>query len=353
MRNKQYNIKVYDFQRNYITTLKPNIVRNEPSFTSQINGGYGECRLDLALPFDDFGEGTVVNYMNIVEIYAITSFEPTGVLIYTGYISRYEPYIESSNQGVSVTLLGMVSLLQNAYYKDGSNFTVAHTAEDSADIMKAIIDHFISIYGTGLVSYNGSSIDNVGNSITYTFTDKKWLDAIKETHGTAGPGWWYFFDKEGKLLFKPKPSTPTHTFTLAKDVERLTTPKSIEEVINSTQVRYGDNSVDYSQSSIYGLRESIVSLNGAQNEDTAEKRAEQEVLDNENPKTEATLVINSTYDLESIRVGDTCRILNLKKGSTVLSDNLQIVSVQYTPDRCTLQLESVRSFGRELQKFIS
>jgi hypothetical protein len=93
-RAKSYNIKVYGQDG---TTVVGNISlppeKSFPTFSSRINGVYAECVLDLNYPFDDFDEGGLVDFMNIVGIDVCDAAYPLGRILYKGYISRYEPYI--------------------------------------------------------------------------------------------------------------------------------------------------------------------------------------------------------------------------------------------------------------------
>ena len=60
-------------------------------------------------------------------------------------------------------------------------------------------------------------------------------------------------------------------------------------------------------------------------------------------------VINSKYDIESIHVGDTCRFQNMKLGATLFDDNMQIVSLSYTPNSVTIYLEQDVTAQKELE----
>lgn len=357
--NKKFSIKIYDSDgSSFIKTLNPEIVRNVPSFRSQMNGGFGECRIDLGLDFDDFGEGTDIAFMNIVKIYEIDVDYPLGRLIYTGFISQYLPYVEGKKQGVVVILLGMVSLLKFAYYKNGSSYTVAHSGVDPSAIMKAIIDHFNTVYPGSLLGYDSgaTTVDSVGVNVSYTFEEDKWLDALQNAFGTAGAGWWWSIDKQGQLYLKQKPSTATHTFTIGKDLEKMNITKSSESVVNSVLVKYGmatATNSDATSISDFGTREEILSDDRIQDSTTADQKAAQEVDDNKTEKIKASLTINLLYDIESIKVGDTCKIRNLAKGSTLFNDNMQIVSVSYSFDKVVLELEEINlAFGRQLDRFV-
>lgn len=356
---KAFLVKIYDTDgATLIKTLKPSVIKNSPSFTTQINGGLGQCVLDLNLPFDDFGEGTDIDFMYIVKIYVTDESNPLGRLVYKGFISAYQPYLNEVDQGVKITLLGLVSLLSFAYYKNGTSFTVAHSAVDPSAIMKAIITHFNTVYAGSLIGYDsgGTTVDNVGTNVDYTFTEKKWLDALKDVFKLAGPGWWWTIDKEGQLYLKQKPASATHSFTIAKDIDSITVDKSAETVKNKVRVKYGGNTADdddASSISRFGTREAIVTDDQIQNATAANQRAAKEVDDNKVEKIKARIELNIKYDLESIKVGDTCKILNLSSDQATFNDNMMIVSVAYNFDKASIELEEMTKFSLELQKFIS
>src|SRR5947209_7874575 len=134
---KKFLAKVYDQDG---TTLRKTFVYERtadgsshlkagPSFHTRINGGQGELVLDVKAPFDDFDEGVSVKLMNIVRLYAVVTDDATkaqtSTLVYTGYVSRYEPYVEQGGEGVRVTCLGLASLLTKSYFKTGGSMTVA------------------------------------------------------------------------------------------------------------------------------------------------------------------------------------------------------------------------------------
>src|SRR5436305_12569277 len=130
--------------------------------------------LDLNTPWDNF-DTSVVSPMNLVKLYAVViddaALTQTSTLIYSGYLSRAEPYLDASGDaGVRVTLLGLGSLLSRSYYKD-ADFTVVHSGQDPQDIGKAIIDAFNGVYGGSLIGYSGTT-STVGTNVSVTFTDQ-------------------------------------------------------------------------------------------------------------------------------------------------------------------------------------
>jgi hypothetical protein len=369
--NKRWTAKFYDqtgaspgFLKN-ISTGKPldssPFLKSVPSFPSQINGGLGQCVLDIAYPFDDFG--TEIDFMHIVDIWCYDQANPRGRRIYRGFISRFEVYVEGGNEGVRVTLLGLVSILPFGYYKDGTGYTVIHTAEDPETIARAIVDHVNSIYSGSLLSYSGASTDPVGTTVSITFIDQFWNNAIATTQQVAGTGWWWSIDCDGLFWLKAKPLAATHMFTFGKDIDSLTIPKTAEKIVNDVQVRYNGGSYDYNDptsesefgtgSPATGKRSEIITatdldLAGAQ------QRGQKRVNDEKDAKIAGSIVVNDTYDLESIRVGQTANIRNLRKGNTFFPDNLQIVAINYEGFQATVDLgEQGANFGLELADFVA
>ncbi len=359
--NKHFTVKVYASNgTTFLTTFNASIIKTAPTFTVNINGGYGQCVLDLKLPFTNFGEGGNINYMNIVKIYCADTNNINGRLIYTGFISTYSPYKTAATEGVKITLLGMVSLLSLAYYKSGSSFTVTQTTKDPAAIMKLIIDHFNSVYANSLIKYDvgGTTVNTVGANISYTYTQNKWLDALVNTQkAIATAGWWFSIDKNGVLNLASKPGSATHSFTLGKDVDSITVDKTSENVVNQVEVQYVSSGVyDYNDAAsiaIFGTREEIIADTSVTDAPTAQARAQGEVNNMKNGFIKAQITLNINADLENIFVGETCKILNLPASQTLFNNNMQIVSVNYAFDKAIIGLEQMPTFQNQIAALTS
>lgn len=318
---KRYTLKIYSISGTYIKTINPSIVKNQIVFTSQINGGQGQCIIDLDLPFDNFDEGVSIKQANFVKIYEADDVNSTTPrLIYTGFISQYVPYFDRGEEGVKLVLLGLVSLLALAYYKSGSNYTFTVSTTDPAAQMRQIIDHFNSVYDGSWISY-GDSVVDVGSNSTYEYKDLKWFDALKKMFDLGGGGRYWKIDESGELHFKDKPSAAVHRFTLGYDLDSGDIVKNGEKIINQYQLRYGTgytSSADFDdQASIdnYGTREKVQNDERVSVAGTVTQKGNTVIEDSKNPKIEARLRVNSNYDIESIKPGDTCSIFNYHKQS--------------------------------------
>ncbi len=350
---KTFQIKIYDkTNTTFQKTLDPTKIRTKPIFSSKIDGGQGVCIIDFEC---DFGEiPSYISAMNMVRIYSV---ETTPVLIFTGFISRFDSYFEKGKEGVKINVLGLVSLLSFAYYKNGASFEVSHSSEDPQIIMKAIIDHFQTKYGN-LITYGvgNTTIDNVGVNVSIDFDGKKWIDAIKENYKFTGGGWFWRIDEAGVAYLQEKPTTATHIFTLGKDVESIFAPKTNEKIVNQITVKYTGGAVvsdsDATSISNFFIREEYFENSEIQNSTSANQVADEKIAEKKDEKIKATIKINSNYNIESVKCGDTCKIRNIKKGSTTLGENMSIVSVRYNLSYIVIQLEEFSDIESEIKKMI-
>ena len=355
---KRYQVKIYDLDGTYRKTLSPSIVKSLIAFSSVINGGQGQLVLDLALPSDNFGEGDYIDHMKVVRVYQVDRSNSTSPrLVYTGWISQYTPYFNGSNEGVKVTLLGLVSLLSRAYYKSGSNYTFTKTTTDPADIIKDIIDHFNTVYTGGWLSYSGGHIDDVGTNVTYEYDELTWLDAINATHELADGDWWWHIGADGQVYFKNKPSSATHLLAKGKAVHEAEIKKTNEDVVNKVVLSYNGGTGTYTDATsqtAHGLREKLIDDQKITNSTTSDQKGNKEVDDNKNPKVEGRLTLNAAnFDLESVKVGDTVSVTNFKKGQNPFTSNLQVTGLRYQPEFMVVELEAAKSrFQKRMEETV-
>src|SRR5687767_2393567 len=108
-----------DFLRSFSSELPLDrslpYLKNAPSFSANLNGGYGELVLDVGgWTFDAFEEGATVDFLNFVDVYAVVTDTDlktqASTRVYRGFISAYTPYLQGGDTGVRITCLGLVSL---------------------------------------------------------------------------------------------------------------------------------------------------------------------------------------------------------------------------------------------------
>jgi len=365
--DKSFVVQFFNQDLSFSSNPSPILLKAAPTFASRINGGHGQCVVDLNLPFDDFGEGTTIGLMKIADIYAIDANHPRGRRIYRGFVTQYEPYLEGGREGVKVTLLGLASLLTLSLYKTGGgSVTVSHTTDDPEAIVRAVIDHFNTVYGGNLITYTDGTTDPIGVVPNVTFESQKWFDSIRKTLELAEAGWWWKVDHDGLFWFKPRPSDVTHQFTLKDDVDSVRVTKNSEKVVNEVYLKWSLSGTpqtthifDLPSQAAFGtgspptgVRTKVLNGSSVNDGTSAGQAAQKELDDNKVAKTATQLVINEKYDLESIHVGEMCEVLNYKKGSTLFEGPMIIAGLTYTAEKVTLDLEQPRDFGLELQSFV-
>lgn len=99
---KQYEYKIYDRSGTFKSVLTP-LVTSKIRFTSQINGGQGEMTVDLNVDFAYTG----VLRTDIIKVFCFSDLFPSGVLIYTGFVSKINRRYENSKSFISLRVLGI------------------------------------------------------------------------------------------------------------------------------------------------------------------------------------------------------------------------------------------------------
>ena len=113
---KRYLYKIYKPNGDFITTLKD--VASKPSFTSYINGGYGEMTIVLAKTMFEFDEGVSIIQGNRVDLLCYDkdtndwSSTQKEVKVFSGFISKYAPSLKRESEEVVVTVLGSITQLE-------------------------------------------------------------------------------------------------------------------------------------------------------------------------------------------------------------------------------------------------
>jgi len=367
---KKFIYKIYDSD-GFVSTIKE--VSDEPKFTSYINSGLGELTIKLPRSVFQFEEGTVIAQNNQLKVICFDTDAPNGTTIYNGYISKYAPTLNRGKEFVTVTCLGYITETARFMAEDASgNTTLTYNSYDPTNILKDIVDKYSTAGGT--LDYTVTSTDDTSTTVSYevnTYTVKEALDKVVEL---SPVGWYYYADENDVINFKSEDTTANHTFTLGKDVVTIIPEKSTEEMVNRIYFTGGDVSgttfyKKYERSgsiSTYGLYSEKYIDARVTDESTADIIAGAILDRNDSPETRTTLIIRDNnngdgrgYDIESIKPGDTCKVIGYTEKETNLWDEgvwdtdkwdyditkvsstvQQIMKVSYSPNQITLEISS-------------
>lgn len=368
---KRFEYKIYNSAGAFLSTIPD--AADEPRFTSYINGGLGDMTIKLPRSVFQFEEGTVIAQNNQLKVVCYDNDATAGTTIYNGYISKYAPTLQEGKEFVLVTCLGYISETQRFMAEDASgNTTLTYNSYDPTNILKDILDKFTA--AGGHPDYTGSSTSNTGTTVSYefnTYTVKECLDKCVEL---APVGWFYFVDSSNTVTFKGKDATANHTFILGKDVVTIIPEKSAENMVNRIYFTGGDVTgtplyKKYERSgsiSTYGLHAEKYVDSRVTDETTMDIIAASILDRGDAPETRTTLVIRDNngddgrgYDIESIKPGDTCKVIGYSDQATNLWDLAvwdsdiwdyditqvsstvqQIMKVSYEPNKVILEISS-------------
>lgn len=374
MTGKEYTYKVMQPNGKYITSWNDATFNG---FKKVINSGLGECELELARTFNDFGEGDDVSLNNRVDIYVSDKDTSSdGKRIYSGYISKYAPYQSGANSGLKVTLLGYATKLVNSIFRSSTITTMSTStlagittgatdasAVDTGSAVAGILYYYQSNVtnpviigyddGTILEPGHNPTIEKSGTSMTYTFEAATWKESINKVLEASPEGWWWYIDADNTLWYQPKTSQATHYFIRGRHFREINIEKNMEKVVNNVIFSNsgGANTIykHYSDSDSiddFGDRWETINDDRVKIEATADEMANKVLDTKKEADRKITIEIldnnysSKGYDIESIEPGDTCSLLGFDEGQQPFENNMQIKSVSYEPHRAILELET-------------
>lgn len=333
------------------------------TFDMNINGGLSDFAISLPRQFDNFSKDTLIAHGNEVQIWVSDNDAPSGVQIYSGKIEEYSPEVDTDEK-LGIRVIGYASLLAQDILKNSTTIKIAYSAQDPSAIMKDIIDKFRSANSGTKLNYGSgtTTISNTGKSVGTTFFTASYADALDLVRQLANYDWYYFFDTDNLLYFRQIASTPTHYFTIGKDLESIRVNSSTLQMINGLIFWNGLQKEDpeyiskyYSDSTsqtAYG-RKVFARQDGRFKARTgsADELMNREINAYKNPLVSVTLRVidnsamygNYGYNIESIKPGQTCKVLNVASGSA-LGSNMLITKVTYGLSYVDLEVANAKEY---------
>lgn len=271
---------------------------------------------------------------------------PNGIRRFTGFISEINiRYGESETTVVQLMSYGYD--LNQYLVKSGSNTTVAFNSYDPSDVIRDGIDEFkTQAAGNSFTDYSEGSIATTGTTVSYTFRANTYAELLQKSLELAPSDWYYYVDLGNNLInFREKALTPVHTFFLGKHIGSLDLRSYIGSVVNQVLFTGGGDPALfklYTRSVQTGTRRSLerFSDNRVTLDSSADIISNTEMDNKEEVQYRSVVrILDRTYDIESINLGDTVAFRNFD--NFVDSLLLQVVAKRYTPDFVELQLDTL------------
>jgi hypothetical protein len=294
------------------------------------------------------GPGTNVDLNLDVKIFAFSKdLDPEGVLVFTGYISKYTAQYGQS-ETTMVTIFSYGAELDNWVLEDSGDTRVPYLSQDPSDILKDTLDKF-NVAG-GVVSYDGASIDDTSTSVSYPFNLNTELEVIKVCLKLAPSDWFFYVDMATNLVhFHERPTIPAHYFVLGKHILELNLEKYIEDITNLVYFTGGDVGGGINLFKKYENATSITDfrrgLDRIQDERVKLESSADVIVGSlidraKQPLYRSSITIaDSVYPIETIKLGDLIGFRNF--GNFVDEVTMQVVRIDYKPDQIALQLDTL------------
>ena len=325
----RYDIKVYSKSWVYQTTINPNVVMNDISFTSNVNWWLWELDLQLALPFSD----NTFHWWEIIKVDLFNERYKQWKQIYYWYVSQVSRIFDINKWYIQLSILWIASLLNSILYSWTKTWSVS-------SILTDIINSFNWKYSWNLITIWW--IDTYSEDIEIELNDwttcKSAIDKINDICN-----YYWFIDSEWKFWFKSKWNQKRHILANEQNIESMNITSSIEKVYNRVYVSRKDWEIKQYQNTtsqwLYWIKEKYENEPSIANESTQDEYGNNYILENSNPKNASSIVVNSSYDIESIVPWDIISVVNIDFDIT----DLLIEKIKYGYDKVVLTLDENES----------
>ena len=325
----RYEIKVFDKSWTYKTTINPNVVMNDISFSATTNWWQWQMNLDLALDFWD----TTFHWWEIIKVILYSERYKQGRQIYYWYVSQITRVYDINKWYIRLVCLWIASLLTKIMYV----WNYSWTAEE---LLTAIIWKFNTEYDWTLITL--WTIDEyewtISLSLAQDITCSKAIDKIAEICN-----YYWFVDSEWTFTFKQKFTQTNHILANQIAVENIELNYNIESMCNKLYLERKDWTIetyeDTDSQNLYWLKEKFQRQPSLDDSSTQNDYWSSYIEQYANPKNASKIIVNSEYDIESIIPWDLITVVNI----TYPIQNLIIEKINYTPSKITLTLEENES----------
>ena len=213
--------------------------------------------------------------------------------------------------GNSTTLVG--SSLQYSLLGANNSATVLYTKQDPSAIL---INGLNNLRSQGVnLQYTSSSIDTVGQNVTYQFQTATGADLINQISTLCPPGWFTYIDQTTNTVHLHQYSSRTvHKLLLGTHIKALTFEKRMDTMVNTIYFTGGQDPSNpgytifrtYQNAgsvALYGVRMKTVTDNRVTLAQTADIVAQSYL--NVNPEIRTVIeVSDKAYNIDSFLLGD-------------------------------------------------
>lgn len=148
-----------------------------------------------------------------MRLYVVDGHNPQGKLVYAGIITDIDRIFDKT-QYIELRAIGLFSLF---------NFvTLSGTFTDTiTGLLQEIIDQVNVLY-----PFFSTDIETIATTTTKNFSGKNAIEALKDL---AQTDYAWTVDANGLFVFRKRENQNTHTFTLGKNIEKISVKDLYED----------------------------------------------------------------------------------------------------------------------------
>lgn len=347
----KYVVKIFDPTR---TTMRmvfdSSRILAAPLVTREVNKVASDVAIDLGLSWNDanYGQANGINPFDLVEVYAVTDFNPQGYLVFTGNVIEEKAVVSGTSNHVTLRVFPVDFGFSTALvYENLPGY------QDISHWVNGIVDTVNNTYPSQMTKNltAGAGIDNP------TWINIACVDALAAEMALANDTFYWRLRPNLQFdLSQYNDAAPDHTLVWGRDIDAMNLNQSILDVVNQVIVFYASSATYTNDASIakYGARTQFIDLGSGADKSLADAAAAK-VLDASGTLFQKMqLTLNTNYPIETILPGDTVKIENLTPSeATWLTGVLRVVRTKYDGETCVVDLSLIYdNFGVEMSKLI-
>jgi hypothetical protein len=354
---KQVFIKIYDSAGVYKGLFTDFAFS---SFTKDINGGIGDIEIIIPRKFDDFDEAIEVG--NELRIIVADKEAIQGQVVCSAEINEVDAF-GGPSESVRIFCSGYLFQLALDILEDDKTVYFNYSSQELSTTIKDILDKFNAENSVSKVDYASGSVEDTGISESVEIYLNTPLEALRHTISKSAGEHYFYVGADNVFYLKEIADAPKHLFVFGKDIVDISYNRNTKST--RTGVLFYNGLTDIDDDLVFKLYTKNVDKHGRRIErwrDSRFKEAGANKFSNrfldlygDVINTVSLRIIDSNlangYDIESIEVGDTCKVLNVRE-NPALTDNMLITSVTYSVDYVDIVIADTSEYvERTLQEF--
>jgi hypothetical protein len=239
---------------------------------------------------------------------------------------KYYQINVSANNGANLFVIGKLRLFEGVAFSRIGATNLKYLSQDPSNILKDILDKFVA--QGGVATYGAGTVDLTGTVVSYDYNTATVQEAVKKIIELCPMDWYFYLGADSKIYLKPKSGAVAHKFHIGRNVSYYRQEKRLENIVNYIYFKGKNFYKKYNNSgsvSAYKRYTQKIVDERVTNVATADIMANTILNKMASPEIRITIRVTDNagndgtgYDIESIKVGDTCKIFN----ATSKSDNL-------------------------------